>query len=180
MNWSKEWTTKPDGGYVYSGDDPLPPVTKVTFGVDIAKVDDKTILNAFEIKDGNIIRHIEAQVIGDLALEFDDSGWCMYHVPTLSKFDKAVPAIPCNYCIDETGKCFVDNCENCMNERVRKPDEYSYDKSALLNWMTKVQAEGMYPTAWQILRGLTPDNYDGKAQAAKDIIMKHCLATAVE
>lgn len=125
MNWSNKWGEPQDGATI------------------------KFVLNHEDCRIASAIK------IGDLALEYDDDGWEMYHVPTLTKFSKAVPG-------------------NFMKE----PNNDSYEKDQLLNWMKKVQEN--YPTSWQMLRLLTPQNYNDKGQQAKDIILNWCLSVKVE
>lgn len=109
-----------------------------------------------EVKQHNMKRIVEVTVVGDLGLDFDENGWNIYHIPTLACFDNAVPG-------SEGGVAAL---------------EFTFDKLPLLNWMTKVQQS--YPTSWQVLRLLTPQNYLDKGVGAKEIIQKWCLSVKVE
>lgn len=125
-----------------------------------------------------IITKAPMEIIGDLALDFTDEGWNIYHVPTGACFDMAVPPIHCEYCGEGKSTGLPNNaCENCMNTGVRKPNEYEYTKEQLLTWMTKVQQSN--PTAWTMLRLLKPDNYAKNGTSAKKIIQEWCLSVAV-
>lgn len=134
MNWSKEWNDS------------------VSIGVDLASEPDKTVLS---YQHGNKQYSAEVTIIGDLALEYDDDGWNIFHVPTLTLFSKAVPA-----------------------KNDYPSDIYLYEKDELLNWMKKVQEN--YPTAWTMLRCLTPETYADKGQHYKNIILNWCLSVKVE
>lgn len=113
------------------------------------------------VKDGQKYKDIPVTIIGDLALDYSDDGWNIYHVPTLQLCSKLVPAY-----YPATME-FVDGQE-C----------YEYEREALLRWMAKVQIN--YPTAWTMLRCLTPQDYESKGQSAKDIILEWCLSVKVE
>lgn len=112
-----------------------------------------------QIKLGN--KTILVTVVGDLGLDFcepgeKDQGWNIYHLPTLACFSSAVP---------------------CKFEH-KAIDGYDYDKPELLNWMAKVQTN--YPTSWEVLRVLTPNDYYDKGSVNKEIIKKWCLSVKVE
>lgn len=113
-------------------------------------------------------------IIGDLALDYDDEGWNIYHVPTLTLFSKAVP-----HCYKHEQQC-TDNIYGEICNCIGGPQIlcYEYDKQPLLNWMKKVQEN--YTTAWTMLRCLTPETYSDSGQSAKDIILKWCLSVKVE
>ncbi len=113
------------------------------------------------IKNGNRLETIPVTIIGDLALYHDTDGWNIYHVPTLSLFSSAVP-----------------NKYMRQSENLNLASDYEYDKQPLLNWMKKVQEN--YPTTWQMLRCLTPDDYEDKGDSAKRIIKEWCLSVKVE
>lgn len=70
-------------------------------------------------------------IIGDLALDFTDEGWNIYHVPTGACFDKGVPPSGFDAYVDSKGAAQAD-------------DEFNYDKDQLLNWMKKVQENYPY------------------------------------
>lgn len=105
-------------------------------------------------------RIVTAEVIGDLALDFGDE-WEIYHVPTLTRFSEAVPI----------------NIKEGPNDKGQSIISFDYTKPQLLSWMKKVQEQ--YPTAWQMLRQLTPENYADNGDSAKDIIKKWCLSVPV-
>lgn len=119
------------------------------------------------IKHGQKSYTFAGEIIGDLALDFSDDGWNIYHVPTLSCFSKAVPPTIHHNMIETEDSTIQDVDEN-----------FEYDREQLLAWMKKVQEN--YPTSWQMLRLLTPQNYADKGQSAKDIILKWCLSVPVE
>ena len=155
MNWSSKW---PDKEVWLIGEPP----SVENIGAPISVGKDNTLLgydvyeaHLLRFKHNNKWRDIQATIIGDLALEYDDNGWMIFHVPTLACFDKAVPA----YLFEGT-------------------EEYIYEKDELLRWMAKVQAN--YPTAWGMLRLLTPENYESSGESAKEIIQKWCLSVRLE
>lgn len=118
--------------------------------------DGKPVKSNVEVK--HVREHLGQTIVGDLALDFTDEGWNIYHVPTGACFDKAVPPIhPAKHEDD------ID---------------YQYSKDQLLNWMKKVQEAN--PTAWTMLRLLTKDNYATNGTAAKKIIQEWCLSVKVE
>lgn len=187
MNWSSKWGEPVSVGKEWVEIKPTPK------GLDklevLAGIDTTWHENGLEIrtiKVGN--KNIQVIVVGDLGLDFcepgeKDEGWNIYHLPTLACFSSAVPPIPCSYCIDnDSGKKFVQNCENCMNEGLDKPNEFHYDNQAMLNWMAKVQFTSDSKTAimWKELARLTPSNYSDNGGTAKDIIKAWCLSVKVE
>lgn len=135
MTWQKKWTTLDD----------------------VEAIVDDVIKVGSEFPDNDKIKEIitRREIVGDLALDFTDEGWNIYHVPTGACFDKAVPP----------------------NSDQWEP-EFNYDKDQLLNWMKKVQEN--YPSSWQMLRQLTPEDFADKGQSAKDILLKWCLSVKVE
>lgn len=161
MNWSNEWkppvvnpntmkaleilSQAKEHEEINGGLNPL------SIGIDFGSKD-KSILT---VMNGQKKYLFHAEIIGDLALDFSDDGWNIYHVPTLSCFSKAVP----------------ENIEQGIGAG------FEYDREQLLAWMAKVQTN--YPTSWQMLRLLTPQNYADKGQSAKDIILKWCLSQPV-
>lgn len=144
-----------------------------TPNVDTVWIENGPAIRQFTIKEGHKSYTFVGEIVGDLALDYDaDTGWNIYHVPTLQLCSKLVPcgsfkhSNECNI-VGLIGEC---NCEPI--------EEYMYEKEALLRWMAKVQTN--YQTAWTMLRLLTPENYEGKGQSAKDIILKWCLSVKVE
>ncbi len=139
-------------GIGYMKDGKHIPLENIYVGTDYGAGDNKGTI-CLTVKEGDKIRVVSiAEVIGDLALEYAEDGWMIYHVPTLAKFNKAVPCNPA------TGD--------------------SFDKQQLLNWMKKVQEE--YKLIWAELRALTPENYEANGDRAKQIIRKWCLSVKVE
>lgn len=128
-------------------------------GVDLTTKPDKTVAQ-ITVHDNNIPRTINVEVIGDLGLEFGDS-WDIWHLPTGARFSSVVPG-------------FVTTNNN-SGHRV---ESFDYTSEQLLNWMKKVQ-EGQ-PTAWIMLRQLTPANFRDNGTAAKEIIKRWCLSVSVK
>ncbi len=166
MNWSNKWPSPNED----QGSGPLPMDGSVAWGskkikgewgIDLAKGDDLTTARLTLTWDNN--RQVNVIVIGDLGLEWPSGpeegweGWCIYHIPSATKFMKAIPPR--------------------VNIEVND-DAYSYNKQPLLNWMKRVQEN--YPTSWQMLRLLTPNDYEGKAVRPKEIIQQWCLSVKVE
>ena len=127
--------------------------------------------NNLTIYEGRKQRHLKVNIIGDLALEFDDVGdWAIHHVPTLTRFDTAVPA---RFTIVEG----------------QDKEDFNYTKEQLLNWMHRIQyecpleklKEGItVQQAFETLRGLTRHNYKDKGETAKDIVFECCQSIKVE
>lgn len=167
MNWSKKWPS--EAAKVFED--------AVRFGTGLLQ-DGKHIpiekilsveIKTIEFMHGNKQYHANVTIVGDLALEYDDNGWNIFHVPTLTLFSKAIPGyIP----VDS-----INNLNMITNEYENK-ECYEYEKDQLLNWMKKVQEN--YPTSWTMLRCLTPEDYEDKGKSAKDIILKWCLSVKVE
>lgn len=147
MNWSSKWDD--DAAKVFQD--------AALHGIGYAK-DGKHIplKEVFHFQDGNKKRSLDIIIIGDLALDYDDDGWNIYHVPTGTVFTKAVPTFK----TDIQAKCTL------------------YEQSELLEWMKKVQEN--YPASWTMLRLLTPDNYRDKGESAKRIIKEWCLSVKVK
>ena len=111
-----------------------------------------------ELEIGNL--KVPAWQVGDLVVHrfIDNEGksedyWQVTHVPTLTRFDKAVP-------------------NNAAYQLQR------YSKEALLSWCHKVQLE--HKDLWAQLRAFTPDNYKS---IDDDLLMKireWCLSVKVE
>lgn len=129
-----------------------------------------------QIKLGN--KTISVIVVGDLGLDFcepgeKDEGWNIYHLPTLQSVSSAVPGIEvCPICSGD--------CASANPPMIYCPmkNRFNYDKPELLRWMAKVQTN--YPTSWEVLRVLTPDDYHDKGTVNKEIIKKWCLSVKVE
>lgn len=91
--------------------------------------------------------------IGDLVIWDDGEFFCISHVPTLSKFMKAVPT----------------------------EDDAEYTNEQLVRWCTKVQQA--YKEDWAKLRTLTHDNYlakDVEGTLAASHIRDWCLSVEIE
>ncbi len=152
MNWSSKWSND----LVQAASEMLKQpndISRIDPSLETVKLFQEDLQYercTIEVKHNNKKRIVEVTIVGDLGLDFDDDGWNIYHLPTLACFDMAVP------------EC----------------DKTPYDKQPLLNWMAKVQQQ--YPTAWQMLACLTPDNYLEQRTSAKDIIQKWCLSVKVE
>lgn len=154
MGWEKEWKNSPE--FIKKID------SEYDNKIEIFDEEVCSNLKPITFKDGHKSRSIDVIIIGDLGLDFDDDGWNIYHIPTLACFSSAVPGyIPT-----------TPRQDNFVNEV-----SWEYDSDQLLTWMKKVQEN--YPTAWGMLRCLTPENYSGKGQSAKDIIQKWCLSVSV-
>lgn len=185
MSWSSKWPSEAGNlvAEVKGWDSAIDPeAAKVfedaaKFGTSYSKdgkhVPVEDVINRFwdvlTITHGHKNYDVVVTIIGDLALEYDDEGWNIYHVPTLTLFSKAVPVNHAEDCISHTPNDFTKCTSNC---------NFEYDKQSLLNWMKKVQEN--YPTAWTMLRCLTPETYSDSGQSAKDIILKWCLSVKVE
>jgi hypothetical protein len=100
--------------------------------------------------------------VGDLGLEVLEDGWRMHHLPTLASFNSAVPGY---YPLNDKGSPKYTEC-------------FEYEIEDLIKWMKKVQEQ--YPTSWQMLRLLTPENYNASGEVAKRIIKEWCLSVKVE
>lgn len=151
MNWSSKWDDTEYSGSWHS-DKPLP------------KEFDVIKIRQFTIKEGHKSYTFVGEIVGDLALDYSDDGWNIYHVPTLQLCSKLVPG----YVKNLNDKTIVMSGIIC----------YEYEREQLLRWMAKVQTN--YQTAWTMLRLLTPENYESKGQSAKDIILEWCLSVKVE
>lgn len=95
----------------------------------------------------------EALQVGDLAIWDDGDFFCISHVPTLSKFMKAVPT----------------------------EDDKEYINDQLVSWCTKVQQA--HQDDWAKMRLLTPANYatkDVEATLAAQRLKDWCLSVPIE
>lgn len=103
-------------------------------------------------------KKIKVEIIGDLALAYEDDGWTLFHVPTLQVCSKLVP-----------GKLY--------NPDENDEHHYDYSREALLTWMKKVQES--HKGYWASLAQLTPKNHSGM-QLTKDLLLAYCLSVPVE
>lgn len=107
------------------------PEIKIDYGSDDKSFETTTqdgkIISQYEIRSiklGN--KTIVVTVVGDLGLDFcepgeKDTGWNIYHLPTLACFSSAVP-----FALRVNGWTDLDE------------KHYEYDKAELLNWMVLV------------------------------------------
>lgn len=128
MGWGSEWK-KPE---------PLAVGNEVTLTIP---------LNAW------VTKSVKAIQVGDLAVVLfsENFDWLIIHVPTLTRFDNAIP--------------------DCI------PPAEGWEEEQLVRWCWKVQQE-LY-NDWQYLRTLNNSNYKGD-YAAKEAIKTHCLSIGVE